>query len=306
MGLGDWLRHLFGGASKIRDEIPEVRQVSCVFAPEGVWLMKALDKLLKVLPPPKRPLHNQGDWAAVEAAVGLRLPPDYKEFIAAYGRGTISNCLEIESPFGLKPDIRQWWTDWAAFYDCVAEYEPLPYPIYPQSGGLLPFGTLGDVDILNWRTDGKPEQWPFVYYDRTEGFFEIKRLTAVEFVLEAVTRRSPLLIRLRSESAFSPPCEFEAHTPEPRYVQLVHPHQVDMEELVERFTSRWPSEEVRIKRGADRIRVLAEPLDGSLGASREGDERTWFQVDYDQSRAAAAEAIVAELLGLGFTVVGRM
>ncbi len=73
--------------------------------------MKALDELLTVLPPPKRPLHNRGDWAAVEAAIGLRLPADYKAFIAAYGRGTINNCLEIQSPFGLKDGVRGWWAN---------------------------------------------------------------------------------------------------------------------------------------------------------------------------------------------------
>jgi hypothetical protein len=270
--------------------------------------MKALDELLTVLPPPKRPLHNQGDWAVVEAAIGLRLPPDYKAFIAAYGRGTINNCLAIQSPFGLKSDVREWWINWAAFYDCVAEYEPLPYTIYPQPRGLLPFGTLGDVHILNWRTHGEPEQWPFVYYDRAEGFIEIKGLTAVDFVLEAVTRRSPLLIRLRSASVFAPTCDFEAYTPEPHYVQLVHPREVNIDGLVERFVGRWPSDQVRIRRrdSGDGVSVLAEPLDGSLGISREGDERTWFRVDYDQSRVAVADAIVAELLGMGFTVCGRM
>jgi hypothetical protein len=267
---------------------------------------KALDELLTVLPPPKRPLHNQGDWVAVEAAIGLRLPEDYKAFITAYGRGTINNCLEIESPFGTKPNVRDWWVNWAAFYECVTEYEPLPYPVYPQPGGLLPFGTLGDVNILNWHTVGESESWPFVYYDRAEGFFEIKGLTAVEFVLEAVTRRSPLLIRLRSESAFAPTCDFEAYTPEPKYVELVHPQEIDMDGLVERFTSRWQKEQVRIRRRESGIRVLAEPLDGSLSISRAGDERTWFRVNYDQSRAAVAEAISDELRGMGFTVVGRM
>ena len=44
---------------------------------------------------------------------------------------------------------------------------------------------------------------------------------------------------------------------------------------------------------------------GSLSISREGDERTWFRVDYDQSRAGVADAIVDELLGMGFTVIDR-
>jgi hypothetical protein len=270
--------------------------------------MKSLDELLTVLPPPRRPLHNQGDWAAVEAAIGLRLPPDYKAFVASYGSGTINSCLEVVSPFGMKEDVRNWWVNWAAFYDCVAEYEPLPYPIYPQPDGLLPFGTLGDVDILNWRTVGEPEQWPFVYYNREDGFFEVKGLTAVEFVLEAVTQRSPLLIRLRCDSVFAPTCDFEAHTPEPRYVQLVHPREVDIDGLVERFVGRWPSEQVRVRRrkSGDGVRVLVEPLDGSLSISREGDERTWFRVNYDQSRASLADAIEAELVNMGFTVNGRM
>ncbi len=268
--------------------------------------MNPLDELLEVLPPPKRPLHNHGDWGAVEAAIGLNLPSDYKAFIAAYGRGTINNCLEIESPFGLKDDVRKWWGNFAAFYDCVAKYESLPYPIYPQPGGLLPFGTLGDVDLLNWLTTGEPEQWPFVYYNREKGFFEVKGLMAVEFVLEAVTQRSPLLLRLGNESWSVPTCDFEAYTPEPRYVQLVHPREVDIDGLVERFVGRWPGEQVRVRPRESGVRVLAEPLDGSLSISREGDERTWFRVDYDQSRAVVAEAIVDELLGIGFTVAGRM
>src|SRR5262249_35246160 len=73
----------------------------------GGPLMQTLVELLTVLPPPRRPFHNQGDWAVVEAAIGLRLPSDYKAFVAAYGRGTINNCLVIESPFGTKEDLRK-------------------------------------------------------------------------------------------------------------------------------------------------------------------------------------------------------
>lgn len=267
--------------------------------------MKNIDELLAVLPPPKRPLHHRGDWAAVETAIGLRLPPDYKEFIATYGSGTINDCLEIMNPLGLNHDLRKWWSNWSAYYDAVAEYEPIPCPVYPTVGGLLPFGTFGDVDILNWRTEGEPEHWPFVYFNREEGFFEVKGLTAVGFVLEALTGTSPLLVRLRREWDFVSNCQFRAYTPDPKNAQLVHPHEVDIDSLVEKFVHRWPSDQVRVQRRESGVKMMVEALDGSMTFSREGDERTFFSIQYDQSCAAVADVIIDELNGIGFTTIRR-
>lgn len=257
-------------------------------------------ELLNVLPPPKRTMNATGDWGAIEAAIGLRLPADYKAFISVYGSGMINCCLEIVSPFEIITDIREWWIKSAEFYNDIAAYQPVSYPIFPSTGGLLPFGTLGDVNRLNWHTVGEPNEWPFVYYDRDEGFFEIKGLTAVGFVLEAVTRRSPLLARLGAESVFDPASDFEAYTPEPLQMQLVHPREIDIDHLVDRLAGRWPSEQVRIRRRKSRVTLLVEPLEGSISISREGDERTWCWLRYDKRCADQAAALVQELKGLGF------
>jgi hypothetical protein len=99
-------------------------------------------------------LYAHGNWEALEAAMGLRLPTDYKAYITAYGSGMVNNCLDIPSPLRPGEDVRRWWTNWAEFYPDVAEYVHTPYPVFPQPGGLLPFGTLRDVDILNWLTIG--------------------------------------------------------------------------------------------------------------------------------------------------------
>jgi hypothetical protein len=268
--------------------------------------MKVLDQLRLALPPPRQPFDVVGDWHAIEVAIKLRLPSDYKEFLAAYGTGMVNNCLEIVNPLRVRTDLRDWWTNWAACYHSIAEFREVPYPVFPQAGGLLPFGTLGDVDILNWRTTGEPEGWPFVYYDRDQGFFEIQGLSAVEFILEAVTQRSPLLVRLGSESAFDPPCDFAGYGPEPHYVHLVHPHEIDMQALVDTLIVRWPADQLRIRPSSIGIRVLVEQLAGSISVYRDGDERTWCWVDYDQSSAEQVEALVRELLPLGFSVIGRM
>ena len=157
-----------------------------------------MDDLRSVLPPPARPTFADGDWAAVEAELGLALPPDYKAFAQTYGAGQIGRGLIIQTPFfwtAAGRDVRHEWENWASMYHDFAEYGGLvvPYPVFPAPGGLLPFGSLADVNFLNWLTVGQPDEWPFVYYDRDDGFFEVKGLTAVGFILEAVTRRSPQL-----------------------------------------------------------------------------------------------------------------
>jgi len=147
---------------------------SLTFRQLGTHVIDALAKLVAVMPPPKRPLYSDGNWEAVEKAIGLLLPADYKAFIETYGSGMVNGCLDIQSPLRPGEDIRQWWTIWAELYSDIAEYIQIPYPVFPQPEGLLPFGTLGDVDFLNWLTIGEPDHWPFVYYDREQGFIESK------------------------------------------------------------------------------------------------------------------------------------
>jgi SMI1-KNR4 cell-wall len=269
-----------------------------------------LDELLRVLPPPKRPLDQRGDWASVEAALGLRLPSDYKEFISVYGSGRIGTSLVIANPFHWLrhgQSVRATWSDWAKFYPDIAEYgEVIPYPVYPQPGGLLPFGEFGDVNILNWLTVGEPDLWPFLYYDRDQGFFEIKGLGAVEFILEAVTQRSPLMIRTNDESAFEPPCDFEADPAHPRFVRLVCDRPLDLHQVAEQIAARWSSDQVKLRDKPEHIRLVIEPLGGSIEISQEGtDDRRWISVNYDGAHEDVAGGVIRQVVGMGFTVLER-
>lgn len=188
--------------------------------------MTAFDELRQVLPVPKRPSFADGDWPAVEESLGLALPADYKAFINSYGSGTALSAnsvgtagLVIHSPFiwvASGREIRKAWVSWASMYQDFATYggADIPYPVFSEAGGLLPFGSLADAHSLNWLTIGEPEEWPFVYYHRDEGFFEVRGLSAVEFVLEAVSCRSPLLVQTGSESLFASPCVFRPYSGE--------------------------------------------------------------------------------------------
>ena len=163
------------------------------------------------------------------------------------------------------------------------------------------------MDMLNWLTVGEPEQWPFVYYDRDEGFFEIKGLSCVEFVLEAVTQRSPLLVRLRSESVFDPPCDFTAHAAKPRRIDFIHPRSVELDPLVEQLARHWPTDDVRVRKRATGVRLLIESLGGGINLSQDGgDERTFCCIHYDENLASEVEELVSEFVTAGFIEISRM
>jgi hypothetical protein len=61
----------------------------------------AVAELRRLVPPPAHPDGADGDWAACERELQLRLPEDYKEFISAYGSGTICGFFRNLEPLRL-------------------------------------------------------------------------------------------------------------------------------------------------------------------------------------------------------------
>lgn len=51
---------------------------------------QAITDIASAIPPPNHPQDVPRDWAAVENALGMMLPRDYREFISLYGSG----CFE--------------------------------------------------------------------------------------------------------------------------------------------------------------------------------------------------------------------
>src|SRR5262249_15376331 len=145
-----------------------------------------LAELRLAVPPPLRPVRPSGRWAAVEKGLGLRLPPDYKAFLDTYGVGTINHFIRIPHPFTLTGGIRAAWVNGPMSYEDRRDLGEVPFPIFPEPGGLLPFGAVGDFDQLGWLTAGLPHDWSVVYHCE-EGCFGCRGLSAVGFVLEAVT-----------------------------------------------------------------------------------------------------------------------
>ncbi len=136
------------------------------------------------------------DWPEIEESVGLRLPEDYKLLVESLPDGWFREFVRLLRPEKSREgwlefpdsynvnrlqDMRQWRSDGRGVF---------PYPIYPEPGGLLPWGTAIRGALFFWLTGpGEPDDWPVItatvewdYWDRFDG-------TVCEFLVEVAAGR---------------------------------------------------------------------------------------------------------------------
>jgi hypothetical protein len=154
-----------------------------------------LEALSKVLAPPQPPVEpgNVGAWPSVEKLLGLALPGDYKEFVNRYGSGSISDFLYVHNPFsknrhgnliqGASPMLNAYQTSRQTF---PKEYQ---FPVYPDEGGVYPWGSTDNGDELYWVTNGEPDQWPTLIVASRGAAFELLRWSLTELLLRLLTSR---------------------------------------------------------------------------------------------------------------------
>ncbi|GIF67475.1 hypothetical protein Ais01nite_55100 [Asanoa ishikariensis] len=128
-----------------------------------------IDDLVRLVPPPSRPVHADGDWAEVERLLGVAVPADYRALVAAYGAGQFAD-IGLLTPFtdaGTHANLVWQAGDFLGrFADARDEFpEDFPYPLHPEPGGLLPWAGTGNGVQLCWLTEGDPDAWPVVVFD---------------------------------------------------------------------------------------------------------------------------------------------
>jgi hypothetical protein len=128
-----------------------------------------LDALLHVLPRPTHPVEtmDERDWELYELVTGITLPEDYKAYLSVYGTGLVGGVITPYNPFCRrslwKPSYK--CRDWMRQALGIQEFKrkfgeaTFPYPLYPQTGGVLPWGGTDDGDQLFWLTNGEPNMW---------------------------------------------------------------------------------------------------------------------------------------------------
>ena len=152
----------------------------------------SIDKLTAVLPPPADPAENSGDWAAVEKELGTALPRDYKDYIAAYGTGSINGFIWPYNPFTSNRHLRLQDQARAELEGLRGTREKFPdlWPIalFPEKGGFLPWGKTDNGDALHWVTEGAPDQWTVVVTPARDPEFDLHPYDMTEFLARILTR----------------------------------------------------------------------------------------------------------------------
>lgn len=158
-----------------------------------------LKQLMDLVPPPSKPM-NAGSAKAflkVEAELSLKLPADYKALVHTYGSGKWQEFWSVLNPFtankytnliiqsgNLRP--KRWSALDAERAVRERAGKKYPHPIYPESGGILPWAITDNGGRFYWLTKGNPSKWPTIYYPSRDPDYESLTLPCVEIVLKTV------------------------------------------------------------------------------------------------------------------------
>jgi hypothetical protein len=121
------------------------------------------------------PPFDRMDWATVETELGHRLPTDFTVLMSRFPSGSFADKFDVFSPVQDRKSLDQFQADRALLLSelfhrretAEAENKPrlaVPYPIHPETGGLIPWGR-GDEHAYYWlATDlADPDGWTVVY-----------------------------------------------------------------------------------------------------------------------------------------------
>ncbi|ONI82864.1 hypothetical protein ALI144C_17515 [Actinosynnema sp. ALI-1.44] len=110
-------------------------------------------------------------WEAVERELGLRLPADYKELLTRFPAGGFRGSIGVDNPAQSREGLAKSKRDNLELMEIFADedtgyLEGTAYRLFPEPGGLYPWGADGAGGTFWWVTDSPdPDAWSIAYND---------------------------------------------------------------------------------------------------------------------------------------------
>jgi hypothetical protein len=162
----------------------------------GDVLGMSIAELKKLVPPPAKPFEvgTLAQWRKLEERLGVKLPRDYREFVFAYGSGLFAGLYRVYNPFAASPYLALLPSVERV---CGIEREGkshsgekyFPSPIYPEPGGLLPWGNDENGNDYYWRTEGPPTRWIVVQNNNRGEGLRVQPYSMTGFLVGILRRK---------------------------------------------------------------------------------------------------------------------
>jgi hypothetical protein len=109
---------------------------------------------------------DASEWKDVEFRLGLELPDDYKQLIAAFGSSNFGDFIIVLNPFSnaehRQLERRAHTLVGATLESRRSDPESIPFAVFPEQCGLFPWAVTDNGDTLFWLTEGPSAYWPMV------------------------------------------------------------------------------------------------------------------------------------------------
>jgi hypothetical protein len=142
-------------------------------------------ELIDLVPPPDVPVRAHGDWKRFWSATGFQPPEDYRMLMREYGAGTFSDAVSLIEPFHPARPFLENIAPACRVARAAGE------PTWPDPGGLLPWATTAQGDVIGWQTVGRPELWTTLVLSPSRREIAAYAMGAVDFLLHLLVGTMP-------------------------------------------------------------------------------------------------------------------
>ncbi len=130
----------------------------------------AVEELSRIMPPPADG-GDPVDWEALRVDTGWELPADYRDFVAVYGMGRISDSIGISTPY----------------FEGSPYEDHLLFRAAPRlADAELTWASNEAGDDFLWRCCGEPERWEVIFRPRSRHQDHTYGMGMAEFLLRLV------------------------------------------------------------------------------------------------------------------------